>query len=145
MVGLLDIAPRGGSVTINGEAYPVNGLSAASIVQILRQFPELLALFGGAGEGVDMLSIAAKSEDALTAILAHGLGLNGQAEYEEGLSRLALDEKAEVFAAVLKETLPNGVVPFVQTLEKLMKLASAGEGQAAARAGKARFSKSQKS
>ena len=139
MVGLLDIAPVGGSVAIRGEAYPVKGLSASALVQIMRTYPELLSLFGGAD--VDMMAIAAKSEEALVAILAHGLGLNGQPDYEAGLARLSLGEKADVFAEVLKVTMPGGVVPFVQSLEKLMKLA----GPESVPDGKGRSTKSQKS
>lgn len=141
MVGLLDIATGGGaSVVIRGEDYPVRGLSAAAIVQVLRQYPELVQLFG-AGEA-DFLTVATRSEEAINTILALGLNVAGQADYEAGIARLALDEKAEVFAVILKETLPNGVVPFVKTLEKLMSLA--GE-TSDARAGKVPSTKSQKS
>lgn len=140
MVGLLDLAPVADTVEIRGASYPVKGLSVAGIAQILARFPALKNLF--AEQGADFAAIAAMSGEAITAIIAAGLGHLGEPDYEAALANLTLDEQADIFAKILKLTMPNGVVPFVQTLERLMKLAAADDP---GRAGKGNSTKSPKS
>lgn len=122
MVGLLDIAPVGEPVTIRGASYPVRGLSVGDIAVLLTRFPALKQLLGG--QSIDFAAIAAMSGEAVTAIIAAGLGHSGEADYEAALANLTLDEQAEVFAVILRLTMPGGVVPFVGTLEKLMNAAT---------------------
>lgn len=139
MVGLLDIAPVARKVGIRGQEYPVKGLSVSDIASLLARFPALKAVLSGGG--VDIASIAAASGEAVTAIIAAGLGHAGEADYEAALANLTLDEQTEVFGEIAALTLPGGVVPFVQKLERLMSLA----GGPSDPAGKASSTKSRKS
>lgn len=139
MVGLLDIAPVTDSVEIRGETYQVRGLSVAAIASLLARFPVLKDLFVG-GEG-DFAAVVNASGEAVVAIITAGLGHLGEPDYEAALSNLTLDEQSDVFVKVAALTMPAGVVPFVQRLEKLMSLANPDP----VRAGKGQATKSQKS
>jgi hypothetical protein len=115
MVGLLDIAPAGQTVTIRGSAVDVTGISARGLVMLMTRFPDLYALLDG--QSLDPAAIVKFGGDVVAAILAAGTGKPGDLDAEKVADQLSIDEQLILIAAILKETLPNGVDPFVEKLQ----------------------------
>ena len=117
MVGLLDIAPSVETVNVNGNALTVHGVSAAGLAYLLRRFPELRALMSGQELGVEKLM--AVGGEAVSAIIACGCGYPDNEPAEAVAGALALDVQADLLAATLRLTMPQGVGPFVEKLSAL--------------------------
>jgi len=126
MASLLDIAPLGASVTVRGTAVNVTGVSAAGIASLLQRFPELREMM--VGREVAPERLMTMGADAVAAIIAAGTGLPGNPEAESVAASLAVEDQADLLAAILKITLPRGVGPLV---EKLSAMASSLGGGAA--------------
>ncbi len=126
MASLLDIAPLGASVTVRGTAVNVTGVSAAGIASLLQRFPELREMMVGREVATERLMTM--GADAVAAIIAAGTGLPGNPEAESVAASLAVEDQADLLAAILKITLPRGVGPLV---EKLSAMASSLGGGAA--------------
>ena len=126
MVGLLDIAPLTETVTIRDQPIEVIGVSAKGVAQLLLRFPELRALISGREVGLDQL--LALGGDIVAAIVAAGCGQAGDAQAEAAAGHLGLDDQAELLAAIMKLTLPQGIGPFVDKLARMGLKPVAGEG-----------------
>ncbi|TBA16102.1 MULTISPECIES: phage pre-tape measure protein [Rhizobium] len=114
MAGLLDIAPVTETVTINGTAVDVPGVSAKGIAHLLARFPEIRMAM--TGRGVDASRWLEIGGDAVAAIIAAGTGHPGEDEYEAAAGRLGIEAQADLIAAILKVTMPGGPGPFVEKL-----------------------------
>lgn len=117
MVGLLDIAPAVKSVTVRGNMVPVPGVSAAGIANLLGRFPELRRMFTGNEVKVDALQAIGGA--LVAAIIAAGTGTPGDEKAEAIAASLSVDEQADLLEAILLATMPGGVGPFVQKLERI--------------------------
>lgn len=121
MASLLDVAPLTIPVTVGGANGPVtiqvSGLSAAHIATLLHRFPDLRKLFSGVD--ADMDAILNSAPECLAAILASGCGGAGDPAHERAASSLSAEAQADILAAILKLTLPNGIGPFVEKLSSL--------------------------
>lgn len=117
MVGLIDIAPALETVEIRGARIEVCGVSAKGIALLLGRFPDLRAMM--AGRTVEPERLMETGGDAVAAIIAAGCGYPGDPEQESAAGRLPLDAQADLLAAILRLTLPNGVGPFVEKLSAL--------------------------
>jgi hypothetical protein len=120
MVGLLDIAPAAKSVTVRGSQVQVPGVSAEGIAHLLGRFPELRRMFAG-GE-VNLGGLQAIGGELVAAILAAGTGTPGNAEAEKMAAGLGVDEQADLLEAILLATMPGGVGPFVEKVERIAGL-----------------------
>ncbi|PSJ55762.1 phage pre-tape measure protein [Pseudaminobacter soli (ex Li et al. 2025)] len=138
MAGLLDIAPVAETVTALGEKVEVYGVSAKGVAVLLSRFPELRMLI--TGKSVDVDRLMEMGGDAVSAIIAAGCGYPGSEQAEAMADRIAVDEQADLLAAILRLTLPKGMGPFVEKLTALGAVLGA-EGGASP---KARVTKSQK-
>ena len=125
MVGLLDIAPLTQTVTVRDHPIEVTGVSAKGVAQLLLRFPELRALISGRDVGLDQL--LALGGDIIAAVIAAGCGQAGDAQAEAAAGRLGLDDQAELLAAIMTLTMPQGIGPFVDKLAR-MGLKPAGGG-----------------
>jgi len=114
MAGLLDIAPVAETVTINGTDVQVSGVSAKGIAHLLARFPEIRMAM--TGRGVDASRWLEIGGDAITAIIAAGVGHPGDEKYEAAADGLPIDAQIELVAAILKVTMPGGPGPFVEKL-----------------------------
>ncbi len=117
MVGLLDIAPLTQTVTIRDQQVEVTGVSAKGVAQLLLRFPELRALISGREVGLDQL--LALGGDIIAAIIAAGCGQAGDEGAEIAAGRLGLDDQAELLAAIMSLTMPQGLGPFVDKLARM--------------------------
>lgn len=113
MAGLLDIAPATEQVA----GVAVYGVSARGLAHLLGKFPELRKAMSGVG--VSMEDVAKAAPDAISAIIAAGVGKPGDEETEELADRLPLEVQAEFLEAIIRLTMPKGVNPFLQRLATL--------------------------
>jgi hypothetical protein len=126
MVGLLDIAPLTETVTVRDQSIEVTGVSAKGVAQLLLRFPELRALISGRDVGIDQL--LALGGDIVAAVIAAGCGQAGDARAEAAAGYLGLDDQAELLAAIMKLTMPQGIGPFVDKLSRMGLNPVAGAG-----------------
>jgi hypothetical protein len=118
MVGLLDLRPRPVSVRINGGEIDVRGVSADGVAYLFGKFPELADKITNKTVAVgDLMTIGRGG--AIAAIIAAGCGAVGDEEHESAAASLPLGDQAELLAAILKLTMPDGLVPFVERLAGL--------------------------
>lgn len=127
MVGLIDIVPATLSVSVGGKDVSVNGVSAAGLAHLLGRFPELRALMSGQEVGTEQL--IAMGGDVVGAIIAAGCGYPANEKAEQIGRTLPVGDQADILAAILKLTMPQGVGPFV---EKLTALGTVLNAEAAA-------------
>ena len=113
MVGLLDIVPAAETVDVGGEKIAVHGVSATGLAYLIRRFPELLS----GGISVEMLMSV--GGDAVAAVIACGCGHPGNEAAEAVSASFSLDVQADLLAAILRLTMPQGVGPFVEKLAAL--------------------------
>lgn len=123
MVDLADILPSTETVNIRGQDYEVPGIDVGDIVPLIRRFPALTEA------GFDAAGILAQPREAVGAILAAGLGKLGDADVERGLANLKLGEKAALAAAIVRQTAPDGVGPFVDLVVAVAGATGGGREQ----------------
>lgn len=126
MVGLLDIAPLTEKVSVGGKQLAVYGISAKGLVSLIARFPEIRQLMNG--REVDVGSLMNIGGEAISAIIAAGCGYPGDDKQEEAAGRLPLETQADILAAIIKVTLPNGVGPFIEKLTAMLAVKGDGAG-----------------
>ncbi|RWC29846.1 MAG: hypothetical protein EOS70_23445 [Mesorhizobium sp.] len=134
MAGLLDIAPLTEKVRVGGATVEVSGVSAGGIVAMIARFPEFRMLM--TGKDVDVASLVSMGGDAVAAIIAAGVGFPGDEAQEAAAARLPLEAQADILAAIIKVTLPNGIGPFLEKLTALLAVKGGAEALAKVRATK---------
>lgn len=117
MAGLLDIAPSSEQVTVRGVTVDVTGVSVSGIAILIGRFPELRTLLSG-GE-LDLDKLMALGGDIVNAIIAAGTGAPGNRDAEKVAGSLGLEDQAALLTAILNQTMPSGIGPFVKRLESL--------------------------
>lgn len=122
MVGLLDMAPSQKTETIRGKALPVTGITLAGIARIMGQFKEVERLFTGKSKPEDWTaaSLMKLVPDAVSEIIAAGLGFPGNAAQIKAAETLTLGEQLSLVTAILEVTMPQGIGPFVEKLSGLL-------------------------
>ncbi len=111
----------------------MQGVSVEGVSFLLATYPELLAAFSGGS--VDVKALMLMGGDVVASIIAAGMGKPGD-EAETAIAKsLNVSEQADLLAAILRETLPDGVGPFVEKLGGMMTAlgldtATAGKVQA---------------
>lgn len=114
MVSLLDIVPATETVTVQGQAVAVQGVSATGVAHLLGRFAEIRAML--AGRIIDPDKLVTMGGPIVAAIIAAGCGHAGNADAERIAGSLGVDEQADLLAVILRLTLPQGVGPFVEKL-----------------------------
>lgn len=117
MVGLLDIAPVIDTVEVNGESVSVPGISVEGIVSLLRRFPVLNDM---ASKGISVEGLYAMGPDVVAAVIAAGCGNPGNEQVEQIAKLLNLQAQIDLLNAILKRTMPKGVTPFLESVNRLM-------------------------
>jgi hypothetical protein len=115
MVGLIDIAPATEEVA----GVKVYGVSARGIAHLLNRFPEIQKLMAGVKLDLGVDDIIKLAPDAVSAIIAAGIGKPGDPQTEEEVDRLSLEMQLDFIEAILRLTMPRGVGPFVEKLSSL--------------------------
>jgi hypothetical protein len=121
MVGLLDIAPLKANVNLRGTDYPVVGINVEGIAYLLRRFPVVANVLGNAEMRANLsaATFMALAPEIIDAIIATGLGHPNSPEHEKALHNLSFDEQLECIEKILEVTMPRGLRPFVETIERL--------------------------
>lgn len=120
MAGLIDVAMITESVHIQGEDFAVHGLSFAALARLVSRFPKLAGLIQGGA--LDFASLSVLGPEFLAAFLAAGLDHNWSPEVEKVVAQLPIDDQLQIFAAILKVSMPRGTGPFVETITSIVKL-----------------------
>lgn len=115
MTSLLDIAPERVSVVVHGHSLEVEGLTVGDLAALMRRFPELRQLFGGASDAA-LDGLAATVPGLAAAVIASGLGHAGDEAHETQAAKLPAWAASELFGAIVRLTMPAGIGPFVEGL-----------------------------
>jgi hypothetical protein len=121
MAKLSDIIPPQHRIVINvaGEGeqeVDVRGLNLQDIAGLMSRYPEVIEQFDGK---LDALAILKLGPQVVAAIMAMACGAPGDRGAEAALLALPLGKQAEILNIVVRETMPNGVGPFVELLKAL--------------------------
>ncbi len=129
-VSLLDIAPAYEDVSIDGErTVRVKGLSANSVIALMRRFPALQGIL--AGKGITREALADIAPEAIPPLIAAACGLGGDANAEANAAGLSFEAQFDILAAMGRLTFTSGFGPFVAKL-----MTTFGGASEAAKAGK---------
>jgi hypothetical protein len=123
MVGLLDIAPTGVSVDVEGQKVTVTGISAEGIAHLLQEYPAALNLRNlipsdesDAGLVAKLLSLG---PTVVASIIAAGCGYPGNQEAIKLASGFPMTAQADLLDAIVRKTLPRGLIPFAERLNSI--------------------------
>jgi hypothetical protein len=123
MVGLLDIAPIGVTVDVEGQKVIVPGISAEGIAHLLQEYPALFNLRGLiASQGDDAGLVAAligQGPGLVASVIAAGCGYPGNQEAIKKAAGFPLTAQADLLDAILRKTLTRGLIPFVERLNSI--------------------------
>lgn len=124
MVSLIDIGPLSDKVHLRGQDVPVNGLTAAHIVGLFYQFPELRKLITQPELRGDVIQdLVTNFPMAVGGIIAAGTGKPDDAPTIAFAQTLALGEQYAVLEKVVPLTFPQGVANFLDAVQDLMRKA----------------------
>jgi len=135
-VGLMNIANTSEDVF----GVTVRGVNARGISYLLARFPELRMLMSGRGADITAERLVVVVPDAIAAIIAVATGVvpkggegdeARQKEHEDRAAELPLGMQIAFLEPIIRLTMPQGVGPFVATLEKLEAFAAEGFGPGA--------------
>lgn len=130
MTGLLDIAPSQATVKINGTAVPVPGVSAEGLAYLLGRFPELrMAMAGRTVEATQWQALGGK---IVAAIIAAGIGYPGDEDQEKAAAKLPAGLQLDLLEIIVKVTMPEGPLPFLERATAMLNLAGAPSNTAPA-------------
>lgn len=122
MVALTDLAPSTRTVRVGGADVSVFGVSAKGIAALLTSFPTLKTAFAGGKIKVDAETVMTVAPDAIASIIAAGCGFPGDAAATAVAEKLSVGDQLTTLQAIAELTMPDGLGPFVETLNKLMAL-----------------------
>ncbi|MDX8513525.1 phage pre-tape measure protein [Mesorhizobium captivum] len=114
MPDLLSIAPLTESVPVRGAKAIIRGVDIEEIIGLISRFPKIRKMWATGQWDVEQL--LGMSREAVAAVIAAGCSNIDEANARN----LALDEKAEILAAIIRVTMPRGPGPFMATLTALM-------------------------
>ena len=119
MGSLLDIAPLSETVTVSGVAIEVKGVSALGIASLMKRFPEFRELLSGNEIDIGPDQLFELVPNGVAAIIAAGCGHPGNQEAEGVAEGLPVAEQLELLQAILRLTMPDGIVPFAERVRSL--------------------------
>jgi len=117
MADLLDIAPSMAveAVKIDGKRIVVRGLAIDAMAHIAARFPNLLAVFGAAGE-INVPRLIQHFGGAVGPIIAAGCGHLGDEKYEAVAGRLPVENQLRLLTPIFRLTFPNGLPAFMEAI-----------------------------
>jgi hypothetical protein len=123
MVGLLDIAPIGINVDVEGQKVTVTGISAEGIAHLLQEYPAALNLRNLISSEESDAGLVAKllglGPGVVASVIAAGCGYPGNQEAIKMASGFPITAQADLLYAILRKTLPRGLVPFAERLNSI--------------------------
>ncbi len=128
---LTELAPGSRTVTVRGQPITITGIGVSGIAMLVSRFknlgPTLLKT-----ETITPEQIIALGPEVAHAVLAAGCGEPGSAKAEAAAATIGVAKQLEVLLAIIEETMPDGVDPFVQGLERVAELVASESLQTAA-------------
>lgn len=121
MPGLLDIAESFKTVTVKGVPIEVPGISAEGIAYLFHRFPIIRQLISGKNADLSPEALAKLAPDAVAAILAAGTGNPNNPKAEQVAAKLGAEDQLALLEAIVGETMPAGVAPFVERFSALFQ------------------------
>jgi hypothetical protein len=123
MVGLLDIAPIGVTVDVEGQKLTVTGISAEGIAHLLQEYPAALNLRNLISSDESDAGLVAKllslGPGLVASVIAAGCGYPGNTDAIKKASGLPLTAQADLLDAILRKTLTRGLIPFAERLNSI--------------------------
>ncbi len=123
-VSLLDLAGAAApaTVSVRGFDVAVTGIPAVAIARFLRDVPALAeALKTRSFEGLDLGSLLVTAPETVEMLIAAGTGHYGNPEHEAFANTMSITEQTDMLEAILKQTFPGGIGPFVDRLTAAAK------------------------
>lgn len=122
MTSLIDVVPIKRDVAIQNGAVTlqVSGLSLASIATLIDSFPLVKDLFNGKTSNLSVENLIAAVPGLVGAVIAAASGHPGDPGWVAAANALSADDQAALFEATLKETMPDGVGPFVAKVTRAL-------------------------
>jgi hypothetical protein len=118
MSSLLDIGPLTEQVEVRGVQLTIHGLSAANLFKLFSEFPNLQrALSQLSSETSVMLDLA---PDLFAKIIAIVTGSPNDKAAENKAKELGAADQMTILSAVQRLSFPQGFVPFVEEMTRLM-------------------------
>lgn len=102
------------------------GISFAGAAVLFARFPQLRALFSGEEDSIAADGLIAMGAEIVAAFGAAGCGYPGNAEAEARFGAFNITVQTELLEAILTQTLPKGVGPFVEALTRMGVLLGVG-------------------
>ena len=141
MPGLLDAAPRYRDVEVGGTTVRVSGLSGLGLVELMQRFPEVKMMLAGKDVRLSPERMMTLIPEAGAAVIAGGCGHPGDPAYEQHAATLCFEDQVDLVAAVIELTIPSGIDPFMDKLDRLLGAVGLGDVESVA-GGKAPDTKS---
>jgi len=123
MVGLLDIAPIGVTVDVEGQKLMVTGISAEGIAYLLQEYPAALNLRNLISTDENDAGLVAKllslGPGVVASVIAAGCGYPGNQDAIKLAAGFPMTAQADVLDAIVRKTLPRGLIPFAERLNSI--------------------------
>lgn len=123
MVSLVDIGPSKDKVELRGQTVEVNGLTAAHIVELMMQFPEVRKIL--AEREADLGMLISQFPLAVGMIIAAGTGKAGDQKTIDVAMTLGVGEQYEILEKMMVLTFPKGVKSFLDGVNAALVSAGA--------------------
>lgn len=118
MSSLLDLGPLTEQVEVRGVDLTVRGLTAVNLFKLFSEFPNLqLSLDQLGSPGSKMLDLA---PELIAKIIAMATGSPGDKAVEDKAMELGAADQLKILGAVQRLSFPQGLVPFVDEMTRLM-------------------------
>jgi hypothetical protein len=119
MASLLDLGPLTEQVEVRGVQLTVRGLTAANLFKLFSEFPGLPQAMQQIGDA-NATPILDLAPDLLAKIIAMATGSPGNKEVEDKAKELGAADQMAILGAVQRLSFPQGFVPFVNEMTRLM-------------------------
>lgn len=135
MVGLLDLKVASEKVRVGDNEVEVKGISLDGVAEIVVRFPPLKTML------LEQRDVTLSFEDiiqyvpeAVAVVIAYGCGLRGNADAEKKAKELSANDQAELVAAIIRLTAPEGIGPFVAKIAAILRSNNRDEDRGKAQA-----------
>lgn len=127
IIGLKDLVRRSVDVPTEHGTLRVYALSAKSIAHLLAEFPIARKLLSGKATDGDfsLEKLVELAPGLVAALIAAGVDAVEDPETRELAGNLDVGTQVALLAGVVEASLPNGLTPFMETINKLMAGAAA--------------------
>lgn len=127
MVGFMDVAPLGKSVSVAGQNVIFHGVTLEHLAFLFGLFPELKSLIEGDKSALTVEFLFKTAPRAVAFIIACGSGAPVDDKIEAvaaHAARFPMETQYDCIAAIVEMTMPGGVGPFMDRVNSVSALTS---------------------